>query len=76
MKGHWWIVSQKMTFCFDTDEHGVVVKAAPIARKFIGQPARNLTSWVLKANRGLGGVTIERGLQETGEIVWSYLTPT
>jgi hypothetical protein len=35
-----------MTVCVDVDARGIVIAAPPIARKFIGQPARNLGRWL------------------------------
>ena len=41
----YWVSSNKMTVCVDVDG-GVIVKAAPIVRKFIGQPLANLVRWL------------------------------
>jgi hypothetical protein len=35
-----------MTIRVDVDARGIIVAAAPIARRFIGQPARNLGNWL------------------------------
>jgi len=35
-----------MTICVDVDAAGIIVAAPPIARKFIGQPAKNLGAWL------------------------------
>jgi len=35
-----------MTICVDVDATGLIVAAPPIARKFIGQPAKNLDNWL------------------------------
>lgn len=37
----------KFTVQLDIDEEDVIVKAAPIVRKFIGQELTNLEDWVL-----------------------------
>ncbi len=44
---HRWLSSVKMTIYVRTDS-GTVVHAAPIARKFIGQPYGNLIRWMQK----------------------------
>jgi hypothetical protein len=35
-----------MTICVDLDAAGIIVAAPPVARKFIGQPAKNLGNWL------------------------------
>lgn len=53
--GWWWFSSSRMTF--DVLVHGgVIIDAAPIARKFVGQPVTNLERWM----RRQGGLRIER----------------
>lgn len=42
----WWLSTEQMTVCVDVDARGIIVAAPPIARKFIGQPARNLGNWL------------------------------
>ena len=42
----WWLSTEKMTICVDVDAAGIIVAAPPIARKFIGQPAKNLGAWL------------------------------
>jgi hypothetical protein len=37
------------------DERGMITGAAPIVRRFIGQPLENLTHWAA----GLGGLRVE-----------------
>lgn len=43
----WWLSSEKMTIAV-TIKGGMVVESAPIARKFIGQPAKSLGAWMRK----------------------------
>lgn len=40
----WWISSIRATFCIET-QNGIIVKAAPIARRFIGQHIKRLLKW-------------------------------
>lgn len=54
--GWWWVSSERMTFAVKVDGYGIVTEAAPIARKFIGQPAANLGAWM----RRQGGFLCER----------------
>ena len=42
----WWLSTEKMTICVDVDARGIIAAAPPVVRKFIGQPARNLGSWL------------------------------
>lgn len=44
----WWLSTERMTICVDVDANGIVAAAPPIARKFIGQPAKNLGAWLRK----------------------------
>jgi hypothetical protein len=44
----WWLSSTKMTILVVTDKDLVIVDAAPVVRKFIGQPAKNLADWMRK----------------------------
>jgi hypothetical protein len=52
---HWWVSSKKITILVSSRD-GVIVGAAPIARKFIGQPLKNLRHWMEKQ----GGFQVER----------------
>ena len=45
MTTSWWLSSETMTVQVD-EENDVVVDAAPIVRKFIGQPMINLVRWM------------------------------
>ena len=51
----WWISCHRMTVFVGT-ENGGIVEAAPIVRRFIGQPLSNLTGWL---GRRFGGLQIE-----------------
>ena len=42
----WWLSTERMTVRVDVDARGSIVAAPPIARKFIGQPAKNLGDWL------------------------------
>jgi hypothetical protein len=50
-----WISCLKFTVRVTTDDEGKIVKAAPLVRKFIGQPLANLLRWA----RSLGGFAYE-----------------
>lgn len=53
----WWYVSSgRMTCAVELDDNEVVVTAPPILQKFVGQPAKNLGSWL----RQQGDVRFER----------------
>ena len=54
-----WLSSPKMTFSVTVDADDRVTAAAPIARKFIGQPLVNLTDWLKRQ----GGVVQVRELK-------------
>ncbi len=41
-----WLSTERMTICVDVDAAGIIVVAAPIVRKFLGQPATNLGRWL------------------------------
>lgn len=41
----WWISSERFTVQVNTDERGIIVWAAPIVRRFVGQPLANLARW-------------------------------
>jgi len=56
MTAAWWYVSsRRMTFAVAVTD-GVVVAAAPIGRRFVGQPAANLG----RGMRGHGGFRATR----------------
>ena len=46
----WWVSNPRMTFWVRTHDE-VIIDAAPIARRFVGQPFRNLVRWM----RRIGG---------------------
>jgi len=46
MKHVWWLSNASMTVRVVVNERGTVVDAAPVVRKFVGQPLRNLTVWM------------------------------
>lgn len=56
MTSKWWFSTDRMTFFVETNEASIVIDAAPIARAFIGQHARNLKRWCARQ----GGLRIER----------------
>lgn len=42
----YWMSTNKMTVSVDADDRDVIVAAAPIVYKFIGQPISNLRNWL------------------------------
>lgn len=44
----WWLSTEKMTVCVDIDENNIIINAAPIVKRFIGQPSKNLGNWLRK----------------------------
>ena len=42
-----WLSTNRMTIWVKS-ENGIIVDAAPIARRFIGQPGKNLQAWLRK----------------------------
>jgi len=44
----YWLSNVKMTVAVETDEDDKIVEAAPIVRKFIGQPLEDLAMWMNK----------------------------
>lgn len=38
--------NDKMTVKAVSDDSGIITDAAPVVRKFIGQPLRNLSAWM------------------------------
>lgn len=68
MRCRWWLMNEtyyfscnKFTVRVVTNSRGVIVDAAPIVRRFIGQPRNNLKRWADK----FGGVRIVR-IGQTG----------
>ena len=43
-----WISTPKFTVIVETDDAGIIRKAAPLVRKFVGQPLDNLLSWAAR----------------------------
>lgn len=41
----YWVSCRDFTVRVDVDDAGVIRQAAPIVRKFIGQPLSNLLTW-------------------------------
>jgi len=50
-----WISCDRFTVAVTTDERGRVVEAAPVVRRFLGQPLYNLLRWA----DSLGGLQHE-----------------
>lgn len=46
MIGIWRLSNEQMTVRVITSSHGTIIDAAPIVRKFIGQPFDNLARWM------------------------------
>lgn len=44
----YWLSSLRMTFDVKTDTNNIILDTAPIAKKFIGQPIKNLMRWMRK----------------------------
>lgn len=42
----WWMSNDKMTVKVVSDNSGVITDAAPVVRKFVGQPLRSLSVWM------------------------------
>jgi len=59
----WWYVSSPSMTCAVEVEDGIIVGGAPIVRKFIGQPAKNLGDWL----RSQGEVEFKRIETDRGE---------
>lgn len=57
---HMWLSSKRMTVLADVQD-GLVVKAAPVVRKFIGQPLVNLVRWMKRQG---GFQMVEIGAKE------------
>jgi len=51
----WWLSSLRMTVGVTTDDDNVIVDAAPVVRKFVGQPLGNLIGWMSRQ----GGLQVE-----------------
>lgn len=45
-QGTWWLSNERMTFKVTTNGEHIITDAAPIARKFVGQPLTNLARWM------------------------------
>ena len=43
-----WLSTPKMTVRVRTDRNGVIVDAAPVVRKFVGQSLGRLVGWLRK----------------------------
>ena len=57
--GAYWVVAQKATVRVVTDARGDIVEAAPLVRRFIGQPLANVEYWL---HRRMGGlIATEKG---------------
>ncbi len=56
MSTEWWISCRKFTVAVTVNDSGVITEAAPIVRKFLGQPLSNLLSWARK----FGGLETKR----------------
>lgn len=41
----YWLSCSRFTIQVNTDDNGIIVWTAPIARKFVGQPLQNLVRW-------------------------------
>lgn len=50
-----WISTKKFTVVVETDDDRIIRKAAPMVRKFIGQPVDNLFKWAAT----FGGLKVE-----------------
>ena len=53
----YWISTEKFTG-FITIDNGIIVDAAPVMFKFVGQPVKNLTDW-LRSKPQFGSMEIE-----------------
>ena len=62
----YWLSSRKMTVGVTVNRHTLISDAAPVARRFIGQPFANLKRWM----SGHGGLRIEELTQadEAGKV--------
>lgn len=48
----YYLSSPRMTIYVVTDLKGVIMQAAPIARRFVGQPLSNLRRWMKSHGSG------------------------
>ena len=55
----WWVSTERWTVQVKTEADGNIVDAAPLVRKFIGQPFSHLQDWARRKG-GCGPVKIER----------------
>jgi len=47
----YYVSSRDMTFSVDVDVEGKIISTAPVVKKFIGQPFKNLEKMMLKQGR-------------------------
>lgn len=47
----WWLSNHKMTVMIKTNQNRQIIEAAPIVKKFIGQPLSNLAYWMDKIGK-------------------------
>jgi hypothetical protein len=55
MRVQHWVSCSRFTVLVETDERGIITRAAPIVRRFEHQPLANLLRWA----RSLGGFIYE-----------------
>jgi len=48
MNRRWWFSTVRMTVYVETNKLDIVVRSAPITRKFLGQHVKNLVGWFRK----------------------------
>lgn len=60
----WWLSSLRMTVGVGIDARDIVRDGAPIVRRFIGQPSRNLGAW-MRRQGGFRAVRLSDLGQET-----------
>jgi hypothetical protein len=51
----YWVSCERFTVRVSCDGDGVIVEAAPLVRRFVGQHLASLTRWAA----GLGGLRVE-----------------
>jgi hypothetical protein len=54
-RAYWWVSCAEFTVRVVTDEQDVITEAAPIVRRFVGQPFENLKRWAAS----LGGLRVD-----------------
>ena len=52
----WWMSNNRLTIQANVDDNGIVVEAAPVVKKFVGQHVNILRWWMRK----LGGYKEEK----------------